>query len=52
VSAYLDRGQHFRLGVVSRVYRGHTQGDPLGAIPGLRTRDHWINTQAQVGFSF
>lgn len=52
VSTYLDRGQHFRLGVVSRVYRGHTQGDPLATIPALRTRDHWINTQAQVGFSF
>ncbi len=51
VSAYVDRGQHIRLGVVSKVYRAHTEGDPLGPISG-RTRDHWINTYAQVGFSF
>jgi len=52
VSAYVDRGRHIRVGVVSKVYRGHTDGEPLGAIPGMRTRDHWINTYAQVGFSF
>jgi len=52
VSVYLDRRQHFRVGAVSKVYRGHTQGDALGAAPPVRTRDHWINTYAQFGFSF
>jgi hypothetical protein len=52
VSAYLDRGQHFRLGAVSKVYRGHTDGDPLAAVPGVQTRDHWVNIMGQVGFSF
>lgn len=52
VSAYFDRAQHFSLGVTSRIYRGHTQGDALAAVPAIRTRDHWINTYAQFGFSF
>ena len=51
-SAFLDRYQHFRLGVTSRVYRGHTEGDPLGPVPGLRTRDHWINIFGEFGVSF
>lgn len=52
VTGFLDRGQHFRIGVVSKVYRGHTSGDPLAAVPGVRTRDHWVNILAEVGFSF
>jgi hypothetical protein len=52
VSAFLDRGKHFRIGAVSKVYRGHTDGDPLAAVPGVRTRDHWVNIMGQVGFSF
>lgn len=52
ISAFLDRTQHFRVGAVSKVYRGHTDGDPLAAVPGFRTRDHWVNIMGQVGFSF
>jgi hypothetical protein len=48
----LDRFRHFRLGVGSRVYRGHTDGDPLGPIPPIRTRDHWINVLGEFTFSF
>lgn len=43
---------NFRLGVMTRFYRGHTEGDPLGPVPGIRTRDRWVNTMAQFGFSF
>jgi len=43
---------NIRLGVMTRVYRGHTDGDPLGDVPGIRTRDMWVNTMAQIGFSF
>lgn len=49
---YLDRAQHFRLGAVTKVYRGHTEGDALGAVPPIRTRDHWINTYGQFTVSF
>jgi len=52
ISVAVDRGQHFRVGAVTKVYRGHTEGDPLAAVPGVRTRDHWINTYGQFGFSF
>ncbi len=45
-------GRNFRLGVFSRFYRGHTQGEPLGPVPGVRTKDQWVNTMAQLGFSF
>jgi hypothetical protein len=48
----LDRYQRFRIGVSPRVYRGHTKGDPLGAVPGVRTKDHWVNVTAELGISF
>jgi len=48
----LDRYQHFRLGALGKFYRGHTNGDPIGAVPGLRTKDHWINLFGEFGFSF
>ncbi len=51
-SAALDRGRHVRLGVGSKVYRGHTSGDPLGAVPALRTRDHWVNVFGELTFAF
>lgn len=43
---------NFRLGLKTRVYRGHTEGEPLGPVPGVRTRDQWVNTMAELGFSF
>jgi hypothetical protein len=43
---------NFRLGVKTRVYRGHTEGQPLGPVPGVRTRDQWVNTLGEIGFSF
>ena len=51
-SVVLDRSQHFRFGVTSRVYQGHTDGDPLGFAPGARTRDRWVNVFGEFGFSF
>lgn len=48
----LDRHQRFRVGVTSRIYQGHTDGDPLGLIPSLRTRDRWVNVFADFGVSF
>jgi len=50
--AFVDRGRHFRLGVTSKVYRAHTEGDPLGPVAGVRTRDRWLQIFGQVGFSF
>ena len=52
VSTALDRNGHFRLGVSGRVYRGHTDGDPLGAVSGIRTRDHWVHIGGDFTFSF
>ncbi len=51
-SVFLDRGQHWRFGVTGKVYRGNTQGDPLGTAPPFETRDHWVNVFAELGFSF
>lgn len=48
----LDRYRRFWVGVTGRVYRGHTNGDPLGAQPGIRTRDHWVNVYGEFGVSF
>jgi len=52
VEVFVDRGRHLRLGVTSKIYRAHTEGDRLGPVPGVRTRDHWVHTFGQVGFSF
>ena len=48
----LDRHQHFRFGVTTKVYQGHTDGDPLGNVPGFRTRDRWVNVFGEFGVSF
>ncbi len=52
VSVALDRYQHFRIGTTARVYRGHTEGESLGLVQGVRTRDHWINAYGYFGFCF
>jgi hypothetical protein len=51
-SLAIDRGQHFRLGVTGKSYRGDTEGEPLGNVPGLRTHDKWLSIFGQFGFSF
>ena len=51
-SAALDRDGHFRLGVESRVYRGRTEGDPLGDVRRVRTTDRWINILGTFTLSF
>ncbi|MDX1980506.1 MAG: hypothetical protein SFV51_09580 [Bryobacteraceae bacterium] len=49
---FFDQYRRFSLTLAPKVYRGHTDGQPLGAVPALRTRDHWVNVMAQFGFSF
>lgn len=51
-SVFLDRSQHFRAGVTSRFLRGYTSGESIGPVPGVRTKDRWINLFAELGFSF
>ena len=51
-SLALDRAQHFRLGITTKSYRGHTRGDTLGAVPGLETKDRWLNLFLELGFAF
>ena len=51
-SIALDRYNHFRVGVIGKVYQGHTKGDPIGAVPPFRTRDRWANVMGEFGFSF
>ena len=51
-SMALDRLQRFRVGVSSRFYRGHTEGDPLGSVPGTRTNDRWVNLSGEFLVSF
>lgn len=48
----LDRGQHFRLGATTRLYRGETNGASVGTLPPVRTQDRWINTYFGLTFSF
>ena len=41
-----------RIGFGSKVYRGATDGDPLGPVPGVETTDRWITFFGTFGFSF
>ncbi len=41
-----------RVGVNARYYRGFTDGDAFGAVPGVRTQDRWLNIFAEVTISF
>jgi hypothetical protein len=52
VGTALDRGRHLRLGITAKMYRAHTEGEPLGNVPGLRTRDKWLMITGDFGFSF
>ena len=40
----VERSHRFWVGVESRLFHGRTNGDPLGGVPPLETRDTWINT--------
>jgi hypothetical protein len=52
VSFFLNRNQNFRVGMTTKVVRGHTDGEGLGPVPGFRTRDKWLHLNGEVGFSF
>jgi hypothetical protein len=51
-AVFVDSARHFRVGFTTRVYRGHTDGEPLGEVSRIRTRDNWIHMFGEVGFSF
>jgi hypothetical protein len=48
----LEGSQRFWLGVETRLIHGKTNGDTLGAVPPLETRDTWINTAAVFTIRF
>ncbi len=51
-SMALDRYQRFRVGLTAKVYRAHTDGEPLGALPPMRTLDRWVNLFADFTIGF
>lgn len=51
-SVALDRAQHFRLGVTTRVFRTDTSGARVGTTPAVWTADQWVNTYFGLTFSF
>lgn len=51
-NVFLDHARMFRLGVGARMYRGHTEGLPIGNVPGLRTSDRWLSGLVDLGISF
>lgn len=44
--------QAIRVGANVKVIRGHTEGEPIGPVPGFRTHDKWLLINAEIGFSF
>jgi hypothetical protein len=51
-SMALDRYQRFRVGVTAKVYRAHTNGEPLGNLTATRTLDRWVNLFADFTIGF
>jgi hypothetical protein len=47
----VERSHRFWVGVESRIFHGKTNGDPLGAVPPLETRDTWIDTAGPLNNS-
>ena len=47
----LARSHAFTLGVMSRLYQGHTQGAAVGQASD-RTRAHWLNTSVVFSYNF
>lgn len=52
VSYYLDSNHNFRVGTTVQFIAGSTNGEAVGAVPALRTTDHWTNLLFEFGFSF
>ena len=52
VNMSMDRSRLVRFGVGTRMYRGHTSGDRLGALPPRETTDQWLNIFGSVSFTF
>ncbi|HTS75537.1 MAG TPA: hypothetical protein VMG40_05000 [Bryobacteraceae bacterium] len=52
VNYFLDSNRNFSVGTTLQYIIGHTSGPPVGAIPGLKTTDHWLNLMFDFGVSF
>jgi hypothetical protein len=52
LSAALDRRGVFWFGASAKMYRGHTDGDPLGDLAGVRTRDRWLMLGGEFSVRF
>jgi hypothetical protein len=52
LSFFLNQGHNFRVGVTNKIYRGHTEGEQVGPVPGRRTKDDWLKLYGELGFSF
>jgi hypothetical protein len=52
VNVSIDSARRFRFGAGTRVYRGHTSGDALGAAPPWETTDRWVNIFGTFSVTF
>jgi hypothetical protein len=43
-SVAITRSQNLRLGVITRVFEGRTDGPMFGTLPPSRSSDRWVNT--------
>lgn len=49
---FTNRWQRLWFGATTKVIRANTNGDAFAGVPGIRTRDQWINTFLEFGFGF
>ena len=52
VGGSIDRSGHFRLSVTAKMYRAHTDGEPIQDIPPVETKDKWLFLGPELGISF
>ena len=49
---YLDENHNFHVGTTLQFISASTNGQPVGALPGNSTTDHWTNVAVEFGLSF
>ncbi len=52
ISYALNYDQNFRVGFLTKTYRGNTEGQGLGTLPGRKTKDAWVNYMGEFSFCF
>lgn len=52
LSYFLDSNKNFHVGTTAEFISASLNGQAVGSIPAVKTKDHWTTIAIEVGFSF